>query len=232
MQYVNIKQAIAEQIQSGQLAASQKLPAERTLAESFNTTRVTLREALSALEAEGKIFREDRRGWFISPPPLDYDLTQIASFEQLASAQQRNAQTTLRSAKSGLANAHCSALLRLPPFSTVLTIERVRSLEARPVVFVTHYAKAERFPNLLRFDLCQSLTATYAQHFALHYHATEYQVSSTSLQGDVALALRATSGTPALVIEKVHVNREGEPLCADVEYWRHDAIRLCAHATR
>ncbi len=67
MQYVKIKDAIVEQIDAGMLMPRQKLPAERKLAESFDTTRVTLREALSLLEAEGKIYREDRRGWFISP---------------------------------------------------------------------------------------------------------------------------------------------------------------------
>lgn len=73
MQYVEIKIAVEEQIESGLLPPGQKLPPERKLAESFNTTRVTLREALSLLEIEGKIYREDRRGWFISPPPLSYD---------------------------------------------------------------------------------------------------------------------------------------------------------------
>lgn len=54
MQYVKIKDVIVEQIESGQLAPRQKLPSERKLAESFDTTRVTLREALSLLEAEGR----------------------------------------------------------------------------------------------------------------------------------------------------------------------------------
>ncbi|MGL6055639.1 MAG: GntR family transcriptional regulator, partial [Vibrio metschnikovii] len=54
MQYLAIKDIIIEQISSGQLSARQKLPSERKLAESFSTTRVTLREALSLLEAEGR----------------------------------------------------------------------------------------------------------------------------------------------------------------------------------
>ncbi len=49
MQYVKIKDSIVEQIEAGMLSPRQKLPAERKLAESFDTTRVTLREALSLL---------------------------------------------------------------------------------------------------------------------------------------------------------------------------------------
>lgn len=59
MQYIEIKESIVEQIASGVLLAGQKLPSERQLAESFNTTRVTLREALSILETNGLIYRED-----------------------------------------------------------------------------------------------------------------------------------------------------------------------------
>lgn len=77
MQYIKIKESIVEQIESGQLLPGQKLPSERILAESFATTRVTLREALSLLEAEGVVYREDRRGWFISPEPLRYDLSKV-----------------------------------------------------------------------------------------------------------------------------------------------------------
>lgn len=89
MQYVKIKDTIVEQIDAGMLMPRQKLPAERKLAESFDTTRVTLREALSLLEAEGKIYREDRRGWFISPAPLRYDPTQTLNFTNMALAQNR-----------------------------------------------------------------------------------------------------------------------------------------------
>ena len=89
MHYVKIKVSFFEQFEAGRLSPRQKLPAERNLAESFDTTRVTLREALSLLEAEGRIYREDRRGWFISPEPLYYDPTQTLNFPNMAKAQNR-----------------------------------------------------------------------------------------------------------------------------------------------
>lgn len=58
--------ALQEQIEHGLLPHGSKLPAERKLSEVFATTRITLREALLQLEAQGLIYREERRGWFIS----------------------------------------------------------------------------------------------------------------------------------------------------------------------
>ncbi|MBY7973706.1 phosphonate utilization transcriptional regulator PhnR [Vibrio fluvialis] len=226
MQYVKIKDAIVEQIDAGMLTPRQKLPAERKLAESFDTTRVTLREALSLLEAEGKIYREDRRGWFISPETLRYDPSQTLNFTNMALAQNRQPNTELVSAKAVIANKLATKLLNLKPFSDVYRVDRVRYLENRPVVYVTNYIRPELFPNLLDFDLSNSLTDIYREHFGTQYQTIRYRITTSSLLGDMAQALRATSGTPAMVVERVNYNQNGDLIDCDVEYWRHDAISI------
>jgi DNA-binding FadR family transcriptional regulator len=47
--------ALQEQIEHGLLLPGGKLPAERKLSEVFDTTRITLREALVQLEAQGLV---------------------------------------------------------------------------------------------------------------------------------------------------------------------------------
>ncbi len=226
MQYVKIKDAIVNQIDSGLFSARQKLPSERKLAETFNTTRVTLREALSLLEAEGKVFREDRRGWFISPEPLCYDPTQTVNFTNMALSQGRIPKTEILSVKRMLAPKKAVDLLKLAPFSEVYQVNRVRYLEDRPVVYVTHYIRPEFFPNLLSFDLSQSLTDIYREHYGMTYQKTRYRVSTSSLLGQSVQPLRATSGSPAMAIERVNYNQYDELIDCDIEYWRHDALRI------
>ncbi|WP_341659820.1 phosphonate utilization transcriptional regulator PhnR [Vibrio sp.] len=226
MQYVRIKDLLVEQIDTGMLSPSQKLPSERKLAESFDTTRVTLREALSLLEAEGRIYREDRRGWFISPLPLRYDPTQNPSFSDIAHIQNRVPATELVTAKSMMANKQATHLLNLPPFSDVYHIERVHYLEKRPVVYVTHYINPKYFPNILDYDLTNSLTKIYRDHFGIFYKKSHYRISTSTLLGEVAQALRATSGTPAMVIERTNHNQDGDVIDSQIEYWRHDAIKI------
>ncbi|MCZ4292645.1 phosphonate utilization transcriptional regulator PhnR [Vibrio sinaloensis] len=230
MQYVKIKDSIKEQIETGMLAPRQKLPSERKLAESFDTTRVTLREALALLEAEGSIYREDRRGWFISPQPLIYDLSTLASFTEVARTQERMAKTELLMSKTGLANKQAASLLKLPPFSDVYHLERVRYLENRPVAFVTHYIRPELFPNLLDFDLSDSLSGIYLNHFGVHFSKVTYRIGVSTLLGELALALRATPGTQAMVIERIKYDRNGTLIEGEIEYWRHDAISIQSQA--
>ncbi|SKA62319.1 phosphonate utilization transcriptional regulator PhnR [Enterovibrio nigricans] len=226
MQYVKIKDAIVEQIDAGMLSPRQKLPAERKLAETFDTTRVTLREALSLLESEGRIYREDRRGWFISPAPLRYDPTQTLNFTNMALNQGRQPKTELVNAKSILANKQAASLLELQPFSEVFQVNRVRYLDDRPVVYVTNYIRADVFPKLLSYDLANSLTDIYREHYGMVYQSIRYRISTSSLIGAQAQALRATSGTPAMVVERINYNQAGELIDCDIEHWRHDAISI------
>ena len=60
---------LKRQIQLGMLLPEERLPAERKLAEQINISRVTLREALRVLEAEGyvKIKRGATGGAFVAP---------------------------------------------------------------------------------------------------------------------------------------------------------------------
>ncbi len=226
MQYIKIKDSIVEQIESGMLLPRQKLPSERSLADSFGTTRVTLREALSLLEAEGRIYREDRRGWFISPAPLHYDLTQAQSFPSMALAQNRVPKVQLVDAKAVLADKYATHLLKLKPFSNIFQIDSVRYLEDRPVVYVINYIKADLFPNLLEHQLTYSLSDIYHQHYGITYQKVRYNITTSSLLGGIAQGLRATPGSPAMVVERLNYNHNDVLIDCDIEYWRHDAITI------
>ncbi len=226
MQYVNIKDALLEQIESGLLLPGHKLPPERKLAEAFDTTRVTLREALSILEAQGVIYREDRRGWFISPPRLKYDPANLSPFNELALSQNRQPVTEVLNATTVMASKQATSLLKLAPFSDVYCINRVRYLEKRPIAYVTSYIKADKFPELLSHDLSSSLTEILHSSYATRYESVQYRIVTTSLIDEVSLALRATSGLPAVLVERVHCNEHGELVDCHFEYWRHDAISI------
>lgn len=224
VQYLKIKDILVDQIESGLLQARQKLPSERKMAEAFSTTRVTLREALGSLEAEARLYREDRRGWFVCPEPLRYDPRLTLNFVDMAKQQGREALTELLFAKQTLATKKTAKLLQVPMLTALYHLARVRYLEQRPVVYVVNYIKAGYFKNLLDFDYVQSLTATYQQHYSVSYQRTHYRVSTTSLFGEIAVALRATSGSPAMLVERTNYDQQGRLIDCDLEYWRHDAI--------
>ncbi|WP_231878864.1 GntR family transcriptional regulator, partial [Oleiphilus sp. HI0125] len=92
-----------------------KLPSERELSEQHSTTRVTIREALKLLETEGLIYRENRRGWFISPPKLRYDpsVHGRVSFVDYARQQGFQPSTQLLSIKLTVADRYIASEMQI-----------------------------------------------------------------------------------------------------------------------
>ena len=223
-----IGQALQEQIEHGMLPPSSKLPSERKLSELFNTTRITVREALLQLEAQGLIYREERRGWFISPPRLAYDLMRRSHFHAMVSAQGRVPSTEVLCARLQPASAVICDLLQLPALSSVIQISCVRRIDQRLVLYVEHYLKPEYFPQILDFDLNQSLTELYASHYGIRYGQVRFEIVPTALPVDAAAALKVSLGSPGLRIARVNYDQHGCLIDCDLEYWRHDAIHMSA----
>ena len=91
------------------------MPAERALSERFATTRITIKEALSSLEADGLIYRAERRGWFVAPPRLTYDPAIHTHFHQWIGEQQRTAETRVLAHGSELASSELCRWMGLDP---------------------------------------------------------------------------------------------------------------------
>lgn len=222
--------ALQEQIEHGLLSPGCKLPAERKLSEVFDTTRITLREALVQLEARGLIYREERRGWFVAPERLTYDLIQRSHFHAMVREQGREAHTQLLSARLLPAAAMVCARLHLAPLSSVIKICRLRRIDDRAVLYAEHYLNPEYFPGILDHDLSQSLTELYARHYGIAYGRVAFEILPTALPSAAATALKVSVGNPGLHITRVNSDQHGRLIDCDLEYWRHDAIRIKAEA--
>lgn len=221
-----ICRSLQEQIEHGLLPKGGKLPAERKLSELFATTRITLREALGQLEAQGLIYREERRGWFVSPPRLAYNPLVRSHFHAMVSEQGRLPATEVLSARLLPASVEICALLELPAFSSVYQIRRARRIDDRLVLYVEHYLNPAYFPGILEFDLTLSLTDLYASEYGIHYGRVRFDILPTALQSEAASNLKLAIGSPALRITRINRDQHDRIIDCDLEFWRHDAIHV------
>ncbi|PAU66104.1 MFS transporter [Pseudomonas sp. PIC25] len=221
-----ICRALEEQIGHGLLAPGSKLPAERKLSELFDTTRITLREALGQLEAQGLIYREERRGWFVSPPRVAYNPLVRSHFHAMVGEQGRVPATEVLSARLQPASVDICDVLELPALSRVIQIRRARRIDGRLVLYVEHYLNPAYFPGILDFDLTRSLTELYAGEYGIRYGRVRFDMVPTALQPEAAAALRVAAGSPALRITRINRDQHGRIIDCDLEFWRHDAIHV------
>ena len=201
-----------------------RLPSERALSEQFSTTRITLREALGQLEAQGKIYRELRRGWFIAPPRLIYNPLHHSHFHAMAAEQGRIARTEVLAAHEVLVTGRQAEELMLPAGSRAYCIKRLRSIDGRAVLYVEHYLNPAWFPGLLDEDLTRSLTDLYDQRYGIRYGGARFTIVPGPLPDFAAPALKVATGMPGLLITRINRDQHRRVIDCDCEYWRYDAL--------
>jgi DNA-binding GntR family transcriptional regulator len=217
-------------IGAGTLRPGTKLPPERTLAEEFSITRVTVRQALTRLEAEGLIFREERRGWFVSPPRVRYDPIANTSFTESLTEQGRVAGTTVLSKRQVNAGEWESDRLGCAVGDPLFLIDRLRTVDGRAVLVEQIHIAAARCPGLLDYSLDRSMTGLMAKKYGIIEYRAQINMRPTALSDHPARALGVAVGTPGLYLSRAILDQSGEVVELDQEFWRHDAIDICVSA--
>ncbi|MDA0150222.1 UTRA domain-containing protein [Vibrio sp. LaRot3] len=223
-QLSRIKTALKQQIETGIINEGDKLPSERELSELFTTTRITIKDALVSLATEGLLYREERRGWYVSPQRIEYNPLSRCHFHQMIREQNRIAQTQLMDVRSEIASGDVAQALQVGGFTPIHIIERLRYIDGRAVLFVENCIKAGLFSGILQHDLTQSLTGIYQTIFGYFTSRSRFEVIPTAAPAHVAKALNLAQGQAVLKICRVNYNQNGDLMDCEFEYWRPDAV--------
>jgi len=104
------------------------------------------------------------------------------------------------------------AQLQLKPFDSLFLLKRLRYANGRAICYCENHCLPERVPGLLELDLNGSLTEIYQAHYDLHYARMQVRFFPTALPDEVAKALGATAGLPALRLERLNFDQHGRVL--------------------
>lgn len=223
--YQTVRQYVQGLIDSCSLLPEQKLPSERELVEHFQSTRVTVREALVRLESDGLIYRSNRRGWFIAPKRFVIDPTQKVNFNQMALAQGRAPATEL--IEAGFVELAASIREELmAQAGRGFYLCRVRSLDGRNVMAEETYLNPDRFPGIEGRDLTQSVTQLLQKEYAVEIAREYSSIQVASLDEEFAANLATNNGAPCLKILRKRYNAQDALIDYNIEYWIHNAVEM------
>jgi GntR family transcriptional regulator len=219
--HAQIESALEHAIERGRLAPGDRLPAERTLAERYGVSRMTLRQALGALEQRGRLTRSKGRygGTYVAEPKLELAGTSalsdqlrglgVAAGARVRSAVERDAEPdeTMLGAR-------------------VFAIERVRLANGEPVALERGAYAAEAFPGLLDNPLEGSLYELIrAQYDEVPVRAVE-RLEPGLAREDEADALGIDVGAPVMLVERTAFSAAGRALERSRDVFRGDRTRI------
>lgn len=216
--YQQIELWLCEAIAGGHLQGGDRLPPERELAEELGVSRMTLRHALSTLEARGLVIKTIGRngGTFIQGPKIACDLSSFAGFtEQLKNNGMRPGARILTAIEQPASDELVKAF-EIAPGAPCFRIERLRLADETPVAVERSWFPAERFPGLIDHDLSSSLYAILDRFYGQRPTRALETLESIRLSNADARLLGLSRTQPALQIERIAYSLTGEA----VEYAR------------
>jgi GntR family transcriptional regulator len=204
------------------------VPTERELAELANTSRTTVRQALSELVTEGRLVRRQGSGTYVAEPKLAWPL-QMSSFTEQAASSGLKVETTLVSAERVPATDEIAERLQLKVGALVHRIERLREVNGSPMALEQSHLSARRFPGLAR-----SLRQTGSLYQVLQ---NEWGVSAVSAVETIETApaspreaglLATDTGAPMLILSRHSWDAEGQPVEWVRSWYRGDRYTFVA----
>lgn len=115
----------------------------------------------------------------------------------------------------------------LDPFTPLYEIRRLRLIDDRPVLHVSHHLLASRFPDIASAPLASSLTELYLQRYGIGQGGASLEIPPSAARGTIARSLNLAEGSPVLRLVRVNYDERGGLVDCDIEHWRPDAIRIC-----
>ncbi len=226
--YLQIRNSLLQAIRDGHLKPDQRVPSERELSEMTGVSRMTVRQALQSLIAEGVLYTVPGKGTFVScGPKIEQNLQRLSGFTEEVRAQGFTPGSRVLSVERIGADKQVAAALDLPPDTPVIRIARQRLVDDVPVAIEKAYLEAERFPGLESIDW---ETHSLYQVLLTRYHIVLVQarqfIEAQEANRYVAELLGIERGKPILAMERVTYTTDNQPVEYVRSFYRADRFRL------
>jgi GntR family transcriptional regulator len=220
--YLHLKAAL----DSGEIAPGDRLPPERELCVRYGCSLITVRRALTELAREGRIERTRGRGTFALKPRIERDFADTLSFSEEMQRRGLDPETRLVAARPESAGEVVARALDVEVGSPIVYLERLRVASGEPLLLEQVHLPAERFPGLLASDLeHSSLYDVLTEQYGTHIARARESLEPVLLRRREAQLLNQAPRTPALVIEGVAFDEDGDPIEFARTFVRGDRTR-------
>ncbi|RSD26907.1 trehalose operon repressor [Mesobacillus subterraneus] len=154
--YLSIYEEIARQIQDGHYAPKTILPSENEFADSYQTSRETIRKALNLLAQNGFIQKIRGKGSLV----LDlkrhqFPISGLISFKELAENMGGTAETSVEEFKLDPAGREIARELNVADDDQIWKVKRVRHINGERVILDKDFLVEQHVPGLTR-DHCEN----------------------------------------------------------------------------
>jgi GntR family transcriptional regulator len=224
-------QHIRRQIETGRFAGGERLPSESELADSFELSRLTVRQAMAKLAEEGLVERKQGIGTFVTPRKLavQHDLSLSSSWRQRFEQEGRaSSSALLESAPQAALPAEMSTRVTgveaAGPFAFV---KRVHHVDDQPIGSTESWIPAALAPGLTDGPLDGgSLSETLQRRFGLASATVDSSLETMLATAADAQLLDTVVDVPLFLVAAVSRLKDGDLLEVSRTLWVGGRVRF------
>jgi DNA-binding GntR family transcriptional regulator len=221
-----VRDALLGDLFSNVYVAGDQLPNEAELAERFECSRATIREAVRGLVDGGYLLRRHGKGTFVTAPPRRrHTLNASLSYTDMIREAGLEPGRTLIRRQTRPATAEEAEQLALAPHASVLFVERIRTADGRPVVY-----SRDRIPAALLGAAADGVVdpSLYRllESVGVDVRSALAMLRPVVADDRLARLLQVPVGAPLQQIEQVHVDETGQPVMLSSEWHVPDVFVL------
>ena len=206
--------------------AGSRLPSERALCSALGVSRLTLRRALLALEADGLVARAAGRGWLVSTPHVSEPPNELLSFSAMARARGLVPSADVLSATVRDATLDESELLQVAPGAPVFDLERLHRLDGLPIALGRALLPLGRAPWLTEGDFERASLHDALEANGIVPTRAEYVIEVIESSERTARLLDVPVGQGLLLASGETFDADGVPIERGWMAYRPDRYRL------
>lgn len=231
--YLQLKNILSTQIKNGTLQPGEKLPSERELCDQYNVSRITVRQALGALDNEGYILRSHGKGTFVAYDKVEQELFAITPFQNSILSKGLNPATKYLDGKVITNNYQLSKVLNVPISENLIELTLLGLGDNLPMALYTSYFTFDlgvKMQELAKKAMEDNIPFTtidlykYLPQISLGIVSQTFEASIADTY--IANILKVKKGHPILIAESTIYSAEDLPLEHKTTIYRGDKYKF------
>jgi len=211
--YYQLETILREKISSGEYGPGDSFPTEDQLVQSYRVSRITVRQALSALEKDGLITRKRGRGSLVTAGEAHLEPMKLTGMIEDIIAM--GIKTRTKIINFGFVNPpkKVAESLKLNENDKVLRVERIRLIKGSPISYTISYIPPDLGKKISIKDLTvHSLLNVLENKCKVKIARGVQIIEATVADSRVASFLEVMTGAPLLKIERTVFDIKNRPV--------------------
>lgn len=230
--YFQLVEKIQKEIEQGSLKPGDVLPSERELADTYDISRMTVRQAITKLVNDGYVHRKKGTGTFVNESKIDQPLQGLTSFTEDMRERGFIPGNRMLSFQVIEATEYIAAKLGITAGDQIYEIERIRLADDEPMALETTWLPCELITGLTEEVIDNSLY-NYIENKLGFSIGTASQVIESSIVNEREMGLLSLpKGAPILLIERMTFLADGRPFEFVKSRYRADRYRFRIQMSR